>query len=865
MSDRNYSKSFNQQKAAPVFSYVEDSTLNSGEGGWRPLKNTDFAGGGGGGGGDASAANQLIANNLLTSLNAKTQDITVIGGQTGVNTFGYLQKYDGTFVVPTATEKNSLSVGNANVKFRDGFVEAQPDSSVWNLSVLNSGTSFISKGGNSSASSYLNISLCPFTADSEIILSSKQSFDFPVRYAVGISASQRILGQEFSALIAGCDASDNIEYTSSVSDLTISGTITIASNVATINFATNHGLRGGDRIALYGNTERRLNVGPVAVTIVTPLQITVPLTLTNGTYTAGGFIKVLHPVNYLKNSAGFVFGDTTTATNAFCYTRRNGSAFRASSQTVNTTVATQSNTSPYTDALNSAGEYELIGTMEDFTYLSRATDSSAASTSFKFTQGLPDEENGYKIFLKAKNFINLSRPIARITAISKSGTTTATVTTDVNHGLAIGDYIQIYGVRDQTNFPNLTASTAVVSIVSSTQFTIIIGSAVTASSAGGSVAINNGSVLWPGISAIVAQSISRSNNVLSLVGNATWTGFIPGEYVHLYGCDATSMGLYDGAYKVLRINTTTLELESVGADFGSINCGGAVMKRTDVRIHYVRCMEYTRLVAELGNGRGAPDLSRQISANVNGTVSATQSGTWTVMPGNTANTTAWLMSMNPPTVVADVTSAAITSTATTTAITPSFGNSYQVNIPVTAVSGTTPTMDVSIEESDDGGTNWFKIYDFPRITASGMYRSPFFPVRGNRVRYVQTIAGTSPSFTRSVNRIQSFSSERRLIQLIDRTIIPNTVSTASAAIYSEGCSSFNLSVRCSAQTTAATINLQGSDDGTNWITISDASLNTVSGTAKIALNNVQFRFVRAFVSTAGTGITLGELVIKGLS
>ncbi len=36
MADRNYSSSFNQNKAAPAFGYVWDSTLNGGSGSWTP-------------------------------------------------------------------------------------------------------------------------------------------------------------------------------------------------------------------------------------------------------------------------------------------------------------------------------------------------------------------------------------------------------------------------------------------------------------------------------------------------------------------------------------------------------------------------------------------------------------------------------------------------------------------------------------------------------------------------------------------------------------------------------------------------------------------------------------------------------------
>ena len=68
-------------------------------------------------------------------------------------------------------------------------------------------------------------------------------------------------------------------------------------------------------------------------------------------------------------------------------------------------------------------------------------------------------------------------------------------------------------------------------------------------------------------------------------------------------------------------------------------------------------------------------------------------------------------------------SAAITTTTTTATITPTTGVAYTVNIPVTVVGGTNPTLDVAIEESDDNGTNWRRVYEFPRITATGFYAS----------------------------------------------------------------------------------------------------------------------------------------------
>lgn len=758
-----------------------------------------------------------------------------------------------TIASDQVTESGAISVGNGVKKFRDGFADlaqgAWPEETIWDVVYENQGSTSLGRAGNAQGASYMKISMCPITADSQVTMTTKRTFKFPMRFISMLSLSQRIVGQEFEVSIVGVDGSSVITTLTPKTDLSISGTVTIASNVATINFATPHGLKTSDRVILLGNTERRLNVGPVQITVVTATQITVPCTLANATYTAGGIVRWVDPLNYAKNGAGLLHENATT-TNATFITRRNGFNTRL----LNSTIVTTANSAniAYADPFNATSMSTIVANQEEFTVIPRSPDSSAApSSALKWHQGLPDEELEYKIRIRAKNLSNITRPVARITAIAKTGTTTATVTTYVEHGLATTDFVQIYGVRDITNFPNLTASTQVSSIISATQFTIIIGSAVTASSAGGTVFINQGSVLAPGISAINVQSISRAANVLSLVGNTTWTGYLPGETLHLYGCDATSMGLYDGAYKLLRINTTILELESIGSDFGTINCGGAVMRRTDFRIHAIAQIEHTRLIAELSNSQGSSDISKSVPVVVNGSPILGSSSS------NIGN-----VSLQIPGTIADIASSALTTTTTTSAITPTFGTAYQVNIPVTAVSGTSPTMDVSIEESTDNGTNWFKVYDFPRITSTGFYNSPILRLRGNRVRYVLTVGGTSPSFTRSLNRLQISHAASQCIQQIDRTIVPNTLNSTSPAILIEGCQNFNFKFRCTAQTTAATITVQFSDDTTNWVS-STTTITTAVGIVQAKATNEMWKFARLIVTAAGTGITLGEAMIVG--
>ena len=250
----------------------------------------------------------------------------------------------------------------------------------------------------------------------------------------------------------------------------------------------------------------------------------------------------------------------------------------------------------------------------------------------------------------------------------------------------------------------------------------------------------------------------------------------------------------------------------------------------------------------------ASNTAANLLATVSGTVTS-NIGTGTLAAVTSAN-------LGVPSIIADVASAALTTTTTTAAFTPTFGTTYIVPIPVTAVTGTNPTLDIGVEESDDNGTNWYRVYDFPRITATGMYRSPPLTLRGNRVRYVQTVGGTTPSFTRAINRLQRSDDAPLRVSFIDRTIVPNTLNSVTPSYYIEGCADFNFMVRCTAQTAAATLTVQFSHDGTNWHTTTN-TLTTVNGIAHVKVQNEQWKFGRLNVTAAGTGVVLAEAMIVG--
>jgi hypothetical protein len=234
------------------------------------------------------------------------------------------------------------------------------------------------------------------------------------------------------------------------------------------------------------------------------------------------------------------------------------------------------------------------------------------------TQVCPDPSAEYKVRIRSTNNKSLSIPNAQIVSAVKSGTTTATITTATAHGLTANDPVVVYGIRDQAaaSFPNLLTATAVSSVISPTQFTIVIGTAGTVTSYGGYVAKVQGGNLMSALGAnpVVAQSVTLSTladgtRQLLVVGNTNWAGVSIGDLVNLVGVRDNSTGAtlnVDGAWKVANLTTTSLFLVlpytgsmTLPADFASTNCGGGVIKRTDLRISFLRVFDYERERVEL--------------------------------------------------------------------------------------------------------------------------------------------------------------------------------------------------------------------------------------------------------------------------
>jgi hypothetical protein len=98
-----------------------------------------------------------------------------------------------------------------------------------------------------------------------------------------------------------------------------------------------------------------------------------------------------------------------------------------------------------------------------------------------------------------------------------------------------------------------------------------------------------------------------------------------------------------------------------------------------------------------------------------------------------------------------VPSAARTATGNSGALTTDFFQTehMSVTLDITARSGTTPSMTLSIEKSPDA-TTWTTIDTFPAQTNTGTVTREIYGGGWSEIRVVWTISGTTPSFTFSV-------------------------------------------------------------------------------------------------------------------
>lgn len=564
---------------------------------------------------------------------------------------------------------NAAHVVSANItgKFRAAF-EGYTPGVVWDETKATGDMVYVD--GNAAAASYLVISKSPLYAGTETTITSLATSPMPVELSVGMSMSQRTLGQEFASELISTGA-----MLADIPDLDISS-ISQATTILTVDTVLPHGLSVGRAIGIAGCSNPLANYPALVVaTIPSPTQFTctagpagtiVSQTITNPVG-AKGMVFIRARLGQAEDGTSLIF-EQPTVTQASAYSRSEaGDAYPSGtistnhSLTVGTSASVQLVASAYTYAFGPSTEYKLTLQADRLQWSDVGVDAIAGTTNrLTRTSVVPPPSKDYQLRFRATNNDSLTVPSAQIISAVKTGTTTATITTDRDHGLALADPVVVYGIRDQggTAFPNLVTATAVASIVSPTSFTIVIGTASTVTSYGGYVARVNGGNLMSALGAVgqaanaaVLSTLADGTRQLVLTGSTTWTApaIISGDTLELVGCrnnvDGATLGI-DGAWKVANAATTALTLVlpyansmTLPADFAVTDCGGGLIKRTELRISYVRIFDYERERVELLT-RPTNDVQGSVPVQVTGGAIAVGSGVLNTVTTVTAVTTA---------------------------------------------------------------------------------------------------------------------------------------------------------------------------------------------------------------------------------
>ena len=562
---------------------------------------------------------------------------------------------------------NPLPVAPANIttKFREAFEDPMLANFV---KVVGTGD-IVQVEGNAAAASYVSISKSPWDAGTQTTLETIETFSMPIELAVGAHRSQATLGQEFSVEIV-----DDGPALAAVADIAISS-ITQATTVLTVDTVADHGLVPGQSIGIVGCSNQLANYPALVVaSIPTPRQFTATAgpggTIPSQTITnpvgAKGSVFARERLGRAQNGVSQIF-ENATITNASYYVRSesgdvlpSGTILGNHSITVATAASVQLVNAPYTYAFSPTSEYRINVQADRVQTTDSPVDSLAQSANRVLrTQVCPDPSATYKFRVRANNSKSLTVLTAKVVSVSKPGTTVGTFTTATDHGLTTGDLIVYYGNSNvaASAFPNLTTATA-VTVLTPTTFTVAaIGTAATVTGYGGVIAkVQGGNLLSAlgvfnnsGVNATLS-TLTSGQRQLVLTGAATWSATI-GDYVNVEGVTNATNGAtlgVDGVWKVANSATTALTLvpcteafaATLPADFVLTNSAGAVVKRTCLRLSFVRIFDYERQRVEM-LARPTGDISGAAPVNVQNVPAVTvSSGTVTTVSTVTAVTTA---------------------------------------------------------------------------------------------------------------------------------------------------------------------------------------------------------------------------------
>ena len=801
-------------------------------------------------------------------------------------------------IVP-ASDSPQFPTGNVTKKYRTNC-DALPLAQDWTTTLGNGDLLLLD--GNCQGASYWVLSKSPFNVGTESIIEGLETFKMPIEASFGLHRSQAVLNQEFALQIVDSAAPSAVPAEVAISVLSQTTT------TLTVTTSASHNLSAGQSVGIYGCADSRFNYGALVVSsVLSPTQFqatagpggTIPSLTASPAALGSPMLYVRRRLSGSADGTSMIF-ENATATNASFYVRAaSGDAVASGTATGNqsTTVATTASV----QSINAIGAYSffpsskyLLNLQADRVQWHDGTiDSVGATTSRVIRESIcPDPDKTYKARIVATNVKGMTAPVGKIVSVVKTASPTATVTFAAPHNLTVDDYLVGYGVRDQaaTAFANLTTAAKVASIVSPTAITIIWGSSGTATSYGGYMSRVQGGAAQNGAIAQVLQSVSISSGVLTVTGNTTWAGLVIGDLVDIYGVrssvDGSDLGI-DGVYKVRNLATSTLTLETVTggpspADLVSTNCGGGVIKRSDLRVSAIRIFEYIRERVEFAP-RPSTDAVAAVQTNVaggsiNASTIASAVPSLGVSSGSTNSTLAVSIGSGVSQVDQSATAFAGTGAVNGTVVASARGGASVISaeINVTAFTiGAASYVYFKLQESS-GGTNFTDIWMSENVSATGIIRVPPIVVGGRR-RWVcySGGGGASTTVTATITSLElppgSYPVLRQYRDFADvnhgiminnsfnATTLNDFASTLKTTppVVVEGCKKIAASVYNFAGgfATSPVLTLELSTNNSHWFSSGQSMTITGVGAFSCSADNNGFRYARLKVSTAGTATT----------
>jgi hypothetical protein len=765
-----------------------------------------------------------------------------------------------------------INVTPANItgKFRESFENFVPGVN-WNLT--KDSNDIVQLDGNAVSASYVVISKDPLSVGSVTTLETIASYPMPTEMAVGMSFSQRILGQELAVEVVSTETPSP-----STPDVAIA-TISQSSTTLTVVTDGPHGVVPGQRMGIYGCNDSRMNYPSLVVSgIQSATQFTCTAgpggTIPSGTIGAQttGYVYVRSAMAGAQNGVSEIF-ENTSLTNASVYSRSasgdalpSGTTSGNQTITVGSSASVQSINSPYTYAFLPTTEYRFVLQADRAQFMDATVDTAATPSSRLLrTQVVPDPNKQYKLRFRFTNNKGLTVPSGKIVSAVKSGSTTATITTDGPHGLTTGSYVVIYGIRNQTSFANQTSQVVVASTPTSTTFTVAFGASATATSGGGMVAQVNGANVPAAFPALAVQSASVASNELNLSASANWAWSV-GDYVNVYGVRNESTGAdlgVDGVYRVVDVSTTATRLAPIDPAttlpaLSPTNCGGTVIKRTDLRLAFVRIFDYLRERVEV-----QPNGAAAASVPVVVTATAPVSGSLTPISSNT---------FTLPTSTNLAANATFTGSSLNLASSTTGGTVYftSINVAVTHLAGLTPgtlIYEVGSETSSTAPTTWYPAFTIPIPSVNG-WQSFTLPVSTRWYRFRFVNGATAQTVFRLSTMTQYNGAMSNALSFPDTITYPLSVTnltggstfTGPTLDFGDTMSVYKtITAQAFASHDSATngFKIQVSRDGTNW---RDAVSATVTANTLTRIEwGLIYRYVRVVYTNGATTQTTFEL------